>query len=133
PVLDARRATPSVGGSLDRLARGARRALHGVLEAACAHVLASFGAPPPFAVRCLLDDQRANPSRNFALDIFYYPNEEEERGSTLNCDPHVDRGYLSALVVSRVEGLMLRNRYTGEWSRVRRIIDRFSRPTSPWL
>ena len=42
---------------------------------------------------------------NCALDLFYYSN-----GATAvspNCAPHVDRGYLSAIVVSDVPGLVL--------------------------
>ena len=128
---DRRRAAPPVCGSLDHLSRAAQRSLRHVLESCLRLVLGALSARPvsDAAVRRLLSDLPPDmtqphadrtPRSNAALDVFYYHN-SAQAASVPNCEPHIDRGFLSAVVVAHVECLVLHDRQTGEWCSVRRL------------
>ena len=61
----------------------------------------------------------ADAATNCAFDLFHYHNHRSssangsQRTDMANCGPHIDRGYLSALVFSPVPGLLLRDTSAG--------------------
>tara|TARA_B110001452_G_C15197685_1_gene415688 strand:+ start:556 stop:1455 length:900 start_codon:yes stop_codon:yes gene_type:complete len=97
----------STPGRLRTLACAAQRLLHHALVVCLRTILRAAGARcSARAVRELLVGTQKGAQRlNCALDLFYYPN--DAAAVSPNCTPHVDRGYLSAIVVSDVPGLVL--------------------------
>jgi hypothetical protein len=49
------------------------------------------------------------------IDVMRYSNHDLRDGAAPNCDPHTDRGLLSAVPCAAVPGLVVRDAYSGEW------------------
>ena len=107
---------PAAPRRLATLARAAERLLHRTLCACLAAVLRAAGAcASRSAVQELLVGCDAGgsgaASYNCAFDLFHYPNAAAAAATPYsNCGPHVDRGFLSAIVMSQVPGLVLWDR-----------------------
>ena len=104
---------PAMPRRFRTLLRAARRLLHRALVACLRTVLREAGARcSQRAVRALLSPgasskpTAAKAPLNCPLDLYRYGN-DAAAATVPNCSAHVDRGLLSAVVLSPVSGLML--------------------------
>lgn len=112
---------PWLVASKSLFARAAQRELHAVLSACLQVVLQALSGDDvsPEMVASLLGGSTGEGLvSNCALDIFFYPNDDVHASGVPNCTEHVDRGFLSAVVVSPVPGLELWDGERGEFRAV---------------
>lgn len=89
------------------------------------HVTSETSREAALALKGSLSNDQAEAKGLSPMDYFYYYNrasDEEGRQDFENCTPHIDRGYMSAIVCARTPGLELYVREQQCWVPIERYL-----------